>query len=245
MRKLFKYSGCKTKLLEFYRKPPLRITRVVEPYLGSGAYILSTDLPGLGYETNPEIYQLWMWLKKTTPSELRDLNDLFVSEMAKKEKPDVRDFGLDVGPQAYIRINAASLVTGQLKSWKLYSQHKLPIEQTIACLPRLQDIEVVNASANTYVHRDDDLLFIDPPYVGTDGGYFGKSNKLSDVMGYKTSHTEALINSTSNPIIFTYGDGAQEHFSKHSWEVVKVAKVPNMRSGGTIDRTEWVSYINW
>jgi len=29
------------------------------------------------------------------------------------------------------------------------------------------------------------------------------------------------------------------------WEKVKDVRVPNMRRGGTVDRSEWVSYHGW
>lgn len=245
MRKLFKYSGCKTKLLQFYRRPPEGTSRIVEPYLGSGAYILSTDLPGLGYEINDEVVAMWNWLKTATPEEIRRLDE-FVREAKKhEEKPDVKSMGLAMGPQTYVRINAASVVTGQLKSWKIYPQHNLPVNDTIDCLPLLQKIDVIHGSANDYVHRDGDLLFIDPPYVGTEGGYQGKLKRIDHGKVYNPEDTKKLIASTTNPIIFTYGDGAQEIFSDYKWEHVKTAKVPNMRKGGTTDRSEWVAYINW
>jgi len=34
-------------------------------------------------------------------------------------------------------------------------------------------------------------------------------------------------------------------FPEYDWHLVKTVKVPNMKKGGTTDRTEWVSYINW
>ena len=245
MMKLFKYSGCKSKLIPHYRRPPAGTLRVVEPYLGSGAYILSTELPGLGYEINDEVVSLWRWLKSTNEEDLLRLARVVDELRSAKEKPDVRELGLDLGRQTYVRLSAASIVTGQLKSWKLYPKHKLPIEKTIECLPRLNDIEVVHGSANEYVHREGDLLFIDPPYVGTDGGYMGEQGKRNHGSAYLPEDTIHLISSTTNPIIFTYGDGAPEIFRDFVWSPVKTMKVPNMRSGGTTDRTEWVSYINW
>ena len=243
MRKLFKYSGGKSKLVPFYRRPTENTKRVVEPYLGSGSYILSTELPGLGFETNPEVVAMWEWLKTATAEDIRQIDKMVREAKSQHEKPDVKLLGLDVGPQTYVRINVTSVVTGQLKSWKIYPQHNIPVNLTIDCLPRLKDIQVVHGTANSYVHQDGDLLFIDPPYVGTDGGY--KDKKVDHGKTYDPEDTKRLIASTSNPIIFTYGDGAQEIFSEYKWEHVKTAKVTNMRKGGTTDRSEWVAYINW
>jgi hypothetical protein len=207
--------------------------------------MLSTDLPCLGYEVNSELVAMWKWLQKTTPAELKDLSDAVESAKttASDGKPDVRAMRLDLGPQTYVRINAASVMVGQLTSWKVYPQHSLPIDQTIALLPRLKDVDVVHGSANEYIHSPGDMLFIDPPYVGTTGGYVEKSGKNHET-SYDPQSTISLINSTDNPIAFTYGDGAADLFP-YKWEEVARRKVPNMRKGGTVDRSEWVSYINW
>lgn len=245
MKKLFKYSGSKSRLISFYRRPPEGAKRIVEPYLGSGSYILSTELPGLGFETNTEVVAMWEWLKTANDDDIRQIDKVVRDAKTKEEKPDVKQMGLELGPQTYVRINTTSVVTGQLKSWKIYPQHHIPVELTIECLPRLRDIQVIHGNANSYVHQDGDLLFIDPPYVGTDGGYEEKKGKVDHGKSYNSEDTKRLIASTTNPIIFTYGDGAQEIFSEYKWEHVKTAKVPNMRRGGTTDRSEWVAYINW
>jgi site-specific DNA-adenine methylase len=136
------------------------------------------------------------------------------------------------------------VIVGQLTAWKIYPQNSLPVESTIKCLPHLKDIEVVHGSANQYVHADGDLLFVDPPYVGTTAGYVEKSGKKNHEIPYDTNDTIALVSSTTNPVIMTYGDGAGDIFP-YQWELVKRRKVPNVRRGGTVDRTEWVAYVNW
>jgi site-specific DNA-adenine methylase len=243
--KPFKYSGCKTKLLSLYRRPPQGTLRIVEPYLGTGAYGLSTELPCLGYETSTEVVSLWKWLQSTTQTELHELEFLLAEARSKEEKPDIREFKLDLGRQTYLRLNVASVITGQLKSWKAYPKHKLPIRDTIACLERMKDFEVVHATANNYVHRDGDMLFVDPPYVGTDGGYISNESKQDHGFLYRPQDTIRLISSTKNPVIFTYGNGAPDVFPEYEWAPVKKMKVPNIKKGGSVERTEWVSYINW
>jgi len=243
--KPFKYSGCKTKLLRLYKRPPTGTLRIVEPYLGTGAYGISTDLPCLGYEISAEIVALWKWLQSTTTAELQELESLLSEIRTREEKPDIRELKLDLGRQTYLRLNVASVVTGQLKSWRAYPQHRLPISDTLLCLDRMRQFEVVQASANSYLHREGDMLFVDPPYVGTDGGYVSKESRQDHGSLYRPSDTVSLISSTTNPVIFTYGNGAPEVFPEYEWAPVKKMKVPNIKKGGSVERTEWVSYVNW
>jgi site-specific DNA-adenine methylase len=235
--RLFRYSGNKSRLLKFYRKPPEGTRRVVEPYLGSGAYLLNSGLPGLGYEANKDLVGLWNWLRKTNENELRDLAALVQS---RKDKPDVRDLKLDHGPQTYIRINVCSVVVGQLSSWKIYPQHRLPVEETIRCLPRLKDIDVIHAGGETHQCEEGDMLFVDPPYVGTVGNYIEKGGKEIE-RSYDPEDTMRLLECQC-PALVTYGTNAMEVFPSLHWELVKTIKVPNMRRGGTVDRKEFVSY---
>lgn len=243
----FRYSGNKSRLIKYYRRPKEDTKRIVESYLGSGSYWLSTDLPCVGYETNGDVVAMWKWLQTTTPKELRDLSttvEALKVDPGNVGKPDVRRLGLSRGQETYVRVNVTGVIVGQLTAWKVYPQHSLPVEGTISCLPRLKDIDVIHGSANDYVHRDGDLLFIDPPYIGTTAGYEEKGKK-SHEKSYDPQGTIDLISSTSNPVIFTYCDAAKGLFDQYTWEKVKTRKVPNVRVGGTVDRTEWVSYVNW
>lgn len=245
--KPFRYSGNKSAMVKHYRGPLAETKRIVEPYLGSGAYSLSFDLPCLGYELNADVVAMWKWLQTTTESELRELaaevEALKFNEPS--EKPDVRLLKLSLGQQTYVRVNITGVYTGQLSCWAIYPQHKLPIENTIRCLPRIKNIEVVHASASAYEHQDGDLLFVDPPYAGTKANYIEKSSSLGLERGYSTKETIDVVQKTSNPVIFTYGDGAESTFPDFSWQRVLTRKVPNIRKGGTVDRSEWVAYINW
>lgn len=246
MLRLFRYSGNKSKLISLYRPIPKGVTRVVEPYLGSGAFSLNTALPAVGYEINSELVAMWKWLKEATADELRELNELVESHKKRTLKPDVRDMGLDLGRQTYVRVNAASVVVGQLSSWKVYPQNSLPIEETIKCLPRLKDIEVIHGRGEAHQAQDGDLLFVDPPYIGTVGNYVEKNGLGTTIeTEYNPQHTRDFLKSARCPIMFTYGSNAREVFPEYDWHLVKTVKVPNMKKGGTTDRTEWVSYINW
>lgn len=240
---LCRYSGNKSKLLADYRDHRhMNVSRIVEPYLGSGAFSLNQTLPAVGYEINTALVAMWNWLKECSADDLMELNAFVEDAKSREEKPNVKDMGLDLGPQTYVRVNVCSVVVGQLSSWRIYPQHSLPIQSTLACIPRLRNIEVRNESANAYEHSAGDLLFIDPPYVGTVGNYKGETNHEKE---YRPEDTVRLISSTTNPIMLTYGTNAPEVFPDYKWHVVKKKKVPNMRKGGTVDRIEYVSYINW
>lgn len=244
MNRLFRYSGNKSKLLGMYRGIPNGVKRVVEPYLGSGAFSINSGLPAIGYELNSDLVALWNWLKTACAKDLHDLDALVRDWKSRQEKPDVRDMGLDLGRQTYVRVNACSVVVGQLSSWKVYPQHSLPIEETIKCLPALRQIEVVNARGETHKAQAGDLLFVDPPYVGTVGNYVQKGGDEIE-KAYNPQDTVDMLKGVSCPVIFTYGSNAREVFPQFDWELVKTVKVPNMRKGGTVDRTEWVSYLNF
>ena len=246
MNRLFRYSGNKSKLLGLYRPIPKGVTRVVEPYLGSGAFTINSKLNGVGYEINQNLYSMWMWLKQTTANELHDLYATVEAWKQKTEKPDVRDMKLDIGPQTYVRVNCCSVVVGQLSSWKVYPQNRLPVEETVKCLPRLACIDVFNQRGETHVPHEGDLLFVDPPYVGTVGNYLEKGTQIKQIeKEYNPQDTIDFLKDVKCPVIFTYGSNAKEIFPQYDWEVVKTVKVPNMRKGGTVDRNEMVAYINF
>lgn len=241
MLKAFRYSGSKTRLLRYYKQPGSSAKRVVEPYLGSGAYGLNSGLPVLGYEINRDLVALWVWLKQVTVAELVDLNRQVEDHKKRTQKPDVRDMGLPHGAEVYVRVNVCSVVVGQLSSWKVYPQHHLPVEDTIACLPRIREVEVVHGDGAGYRDVEGDWLFIDPPYVGTRGNYNDKQGGNTEHL-YDTAQTQALVDRTTRPLVFTYGTGALEIFPSLCWRLIKMSKVPNMRCGGVTVRHEYVAY---
>jgi len=244
MLKAFRYSGNKCRLLKCYRQNPTGAKRLVEPYLGSGSAFLASTLPGLGYETNGDVVAMWKWLQTCARGDLLDLNSDVEKLKLTEEKPDVRLLKLALGPQTYVRINVTGVLTGQLTAWRIYPQNKLPVDNTSKCLEKIRDIEVIHGDAGLYEHRDGDVLFVDPPYVGTTGGYVEKGKKSHET-GYDPQSTIDLLRKTSNPIILTYGDGAADVFPRYTWIEVATRKVPNIRRGGTVDRHEYVTYINW
>lgn len=244
MAGLFRYSGNKSRLLKHYRTPPPGTKRVVETYLGSGAFLLAQTHPGLGYDTNGDLVAMWHWLQKCTRQDLLDLNSDVEKLKLTESKPDVRKLGLALGPQTYVRINTTGVLVGQLTAWRIYPQNKLPVDNTSKYLEKIRDVEVIHGDASLYQHWNGDLLFVDPPYVGTTGGYVEKG-KGSLEARYKPQDTVNLIDQTTNPVILTYGDGAQDIFPSYDWQLVATRKVPNVRRGGTVDRSEYVAYVNW
>jgi site-specific DNA-adenine methylase len=96
---IFKYSGNKWKVLQKLGLQLPSHKRLAELYLGSGAFILSNKGPALGMDTNPDIVDLWKWLKTVKPEELRELERVRQVHVAaaSDNKPDVRKMGLDIG----------------------------------------------------------------------------------------------------------------------------------------------------
>ncbi len=244
---LFRYSGSKWKVIAKFNKNVPSHKRVVEAYLGSGAFILSQSTPGIGIDANPNIVDLWTWLKSTTPDRIRELDKIRQEAVDKdpNNKPDVRSLGLCKGEELYMRVNVTGVYVGQLSSWKIYPKWKLPVEKTIEQLPRLKDIEIKLGKAHLdYVEQDGDLVFLDPPYAGTKANYKIDAKKGIEE-AYKPQDTIDLISKLSCPIILTYGTDAKTVFPQYQWEEVLRKKVPLIRKGGTIERIEHVSYINW
>jgi len=242
--KLFRYSGNKKKMLPYYLPVPSEAKVIVEPYLGSGAFSLAQKQPSIGYELNREVCEVWWWLQQVTPSELFDLRNLMEDRKKAAHKPDVRDLSLPIGPQTYVRLNCTSLVTGQLSSWRIYPQHRLPVEETVACLSRIKDIKVICESGENHVSSSGELVFVDPPYFGTIGNYIQDMNRDIDKK-IDVLKISQFVKSLTSPVIFSYGSNAPELFPDFSWVKLCTIKCPNMRRGGTIDRVEWVSYINF
>ena len=237
-KRLFRYSGNKGRMLQHYRPPPRGCSRIVEPYLGSSAYSLNHDLPALGYDTDPNVVALWHWLQEVGAEELRALGALYRRARSQTPKFDIRELGLSQGAELYLKINVCSLVVGQWSSWTTYPQHELPIRTTLRALCAGRRVRVEHGDGSKHTPLPGDLLFVDPPYRGTSGNYVGEDS-------YSPAHTLALIEGCSNPVVFTYGSTAPETFPGLPWEVVSRRRVPNMRSGGTVERLEHVAYLNW
>lgn len=242
---IFRYSGSKWKVIEKLKSLPSH-KRIVEAYLGSGAFVLSNSAPGLGIDSNPNIVDLWNFLKETTVERLQELEKLREEAVknAPDNKPDVRTLNLKKGEELYLRVNVTGVYVGQLSSWKIYPKWRLPVEKTAKELERLKNIEVVLGKAHLdYTEKDGDLVFLDPPYIGTKANY--KTNGKKGIEeAYKTQDTVDLISRLSCPVILTYGTDAPLVFPQYQWQEVLRKKVPLIRTGGTVERIEHVAYIN-
>jgi site-specific DNA-adenine methylase len=244
---IFKYSGNKWKVLQKLGLQLPSHKRLAELYLGSGAFILSNKGPALGMDTNPDIVDLWKWLKTVKPEELRELERVRQVHVAaaSDNKPDVRKMGLDRGAELYMRVNVTGVYVGQLSSWKVYPKWKLPVEQTISRLERVKEIDIRLGKAHIdYTQEDGDLVFLDPPYVGTKGNYKQGAKKGIEE-SYNPQDTIDLISRLSCPIILTYGTDAKTAFPQYEWREVLRKKIPLIRKGGTVERIEHVALINW
>lgn len=259
--KYISYSGSKHWVLP-YLKPLPEYTRSVELYAGSMAFSLNQKMPAVGYDTSPAIVQLFAMLEYAkTKEESRFLGLLQRAATIVQENPgiDVEKAIDDYADTVYyecainpnntepngfdymywlIKCYCCGLYSGQMGSRKIYPQHRIPIEKMMRVFREAPPIHVVHGSAELYTPEPGDLVFIDPPYHGTDGGY-GK--------GYNPESTRNIVNmlkETQTPYIFTYGDGAATVFPGEEWTLVKTKSVPNLRNRDVApkSRGEYISY---
>jgi hypothetical protein len=245
----FRYSGNKSRMFQNYKRPMFPVRRIVEPYAGSMAYSLNLQVAlgrrirSLGFDTNEYLTSMWRWLTSsaragTLSGQLQGIRD----QVLKAGKVDVRTIDWPDPIRTYVRVNVCSVMVGQLSSWTIYPKHSLPIENTIAAVPYMKLLTVHPCDALQYRPEPGDLVFIDPPYINTSANYVGRAGKTDK--GYTPAHTMALLEKLRGvPVIFTYGDSAPQLFPTLKWGVVAKRKVPNIRMGGTVDRTEYVCYL--
>jgi len=228
MIKITRYSGSKTRLLKFLPQPPEGTRRIVEPYAGSLAYSLNSGLPFLAYEINPKVAAMYDWLRYQTSSSIAALPEPI-------EKVDIRSYGWSEGQNTYYQLNGCSTMLGQLSSWTFYPQHNLPKEKTVQALSYLANGEVVCGDCHElYDYRKEDFLFVDPPYVGTSANYIGGEES------YHPEQTrEFLDRMPKGTWAMTYSSRPKE-FADYQCRVLCKVKVPNIRKGGTTERTEYL-----
>ena len=243
-RSLFRYSGNKSRMTRHLRPPPPGTTRLVEPFLGSGGYMLSwmEGRTGLGCDFDPRVVSLWKWLQGTSEATLRELDAWWKASRSESPPPTVTEirelFG--EGPALYFKINVCGAYVGQWSSETTYPQHELPVPKTLEALSAARQVEVTQGDwtgLGNFLQEGDCVLF-DPPYKGTKGNY-------KDEGAFDPTRILEVIGGWACPVIFTYGEGAEEIFPGLPWEVAVVRQVPRLRGGGTVTRRELVAYLNF
>jgi site-specific DNA-adenine methylase len=229
MKKLITYSGNKCRLLKYFPDVPADTKRLVECYAGSMAWSMNSSLPYVAYEINPAMVAMYEWLKSQTPDDLRSMPQRF------DEKIDIRTLGYELGKQTYYQLHLASVMVGQLSSWTSNPKHHLPIEKTIECLPRLCEGNIILGSCHDlYTYQDGDFVLLDPPYINTKANY-----KAGEKM-YKIEDTCNLINKMPRGRwMMTYSSVPPQFGNYNVLEICKRV-VPNLRKGGTTNRTEYL-----
>jgi len=246
LHKPFRYSGSKTRYVKEYRRPPNGTKYILEPYAGSMAYSLFyTQFYAVGIEKNRDLCEVWWWLQSCDKKNIDWLEDYYNNNI--KDKDNLKDHrgALSVGQINFLRLMCASVVVGQLSSWTVYKKHGINWNAVRTSLDAVKNIFYTNGDAADFEQGDGCLIFLDPPYAGTLGNYKDRGNNINFDHSNNIAAVRNIIDKTSCPIIFTYGDGAPELFPGHDWRVVAKRKVPNLRRGGTVDRTEYVAYIRW
>jgi len=120
--KLFRYSGNKTKFPKI--DLPDGTKRLVEPFCGSMGFSLQYDMPALGMDISSEIIDLLKWLKTVDEKSLDNLRIYEGNRIDVRKVPE-----LTKEERSYLRINIASVCVGQLSSYTIYPQHKLPVDE--------------------------------------------------------------------------------------------------------------------
>lgn len=254
--KAFNYSGSKTRYLQYYRPIPASVDRIVEPYLGSGAFVLNAmhfrNLEGIGYDVSPEVIAIYRWLKECKPQDIYDLDYLVRDTYKRCGRFDIRTLDIPYGALQYVRIHQCTVMRGIFRGYyyvesflgKRQTEYKLPIVDTIKCLPVIRRLELVHGSGDTHVEGSRDGWFIDPPYLDESRGDTVNNSGYSDAAdGYTTDDTLRLIERINRPACMTYGSAAKRTFTKLDWQLVKVKGVAAL-SGASKWRVEYVTYMN-
>lgn len=261
--KLFPYSGSKQWLLPLLPELPVH-SRIVETYAGSLAFGVNQGIqhrtPFVGYEREKQLCWIYDALHSvlTTYANneqhtldylnhiLADTDEIRKSLVGRQVTEGFHDVE-NADPYhkfqfALIRLCCSGLYVGAFTSKKVYPQHKLPayLPETASKLFGV-DWKVFNEDSANYEPQAGDLVFIDPPYLRTTGGY--KVDK-----SFNISHTHGIIQRCQDagvPFIVTYGTGAQEDFPMLSgWKLVKTKTTSNIQRTGTNVREENL-YLSW
>lgn len=240
----FRYFGNKRKYVKQYRKPE-NYNRIVELFLGSGAFSIQSNVPAIGFELSEKVCSIWDFLKNTTPEELLSLEKYWLDNRKELNKQPADSLPYkNQGLINYVKVNVCGVYNGITTCSSLYAQHALPVKNTIAALNRIQDITVVNTSFDTYEPTEGDLVFVDPPYLNTRAAYKNKSS-TDTCLDFSPEKLSNFLATIKNPIIFTYGNGAEKDYPMYKWEKIDERFTPKIRGGGKSCRIEYVSYLNF
>ena len=223
--KLFRYSGNKT---DFPEMDLSKYKRIVETCAGSMGFSLQYDLPALGIDYSLELINLLKWLQTVSDKNLDKLKQYEGQRLDIRKIPNLSD-----EEKTYLRINIASVMVGQLSSWTIYPQNKLPIEQTKRAIRKIKNWKFKHGSYLNYVCKEGDFLFIDPPYLGTLGNYNENDLNMNEFLSWQK---QLWV-----PHIITYGSPIKE--IKTKWKCWLEKKVPNIRLGGSKIRKDYYTLV--
>lgn len=242
MFKPFRYAGNKSKYFKFYRELPADTKRIVEPFAGSLIFSMQYDLPILASDIEPRIVELYNWLASISEIDLHKLNNWYLN---KRDNFDIRDITILSEPQrTYIKLNAGSMMTGHIDKNIIYRNAKsLPIDNTIACLPKIKNqLTILNVEFDSLEIKSGDLIFIDPPYIGSHNQY-GRDIDENDLVN---RIKQFISKYPDNKFIFTHADGVEYLFPDYDWQFTKEHTLIKSRiKTQSRVRNEYVAYINW
>lgn len=243
---LFRYSGSKRSILKHLPAPPQGTTHIIEPFAGSMAYAMHyKPLKVTGAEINEQVRGLWEWLR-TSATEER-LSEL--ERLKPTEKIDLRTLPLSEPELTLVRLTISGVYTGQLSSWIAYPQHSMNFKKIAEALPYLRSAlqPMLTSFERTAATAEGDgvMVMIDPPYINTKANYKSGGKDLGQVSNEFAKRIESFATPLRCPVLFTYGEGAQELFPNFEWKLAVTKKVPLIRTGGVRERPEFYSTLNW
>jgi hypothetical protein len=161
-----------------------------------------------------------------------DLDGLRVYE---GDKISVKTLSIREEARDYLRVNLAGIYVGQLSSWMIYPQHRLPVEDTKIAMRKIHNWKFIHGSYRTYKQKDGDFLFIDPPYLGTDGNYGVEDLNIKTFTKW--------IKKLEVPYVLTYQCPIEA--ISNEWVCWLTKRVPRIRTGGSEERKDWYCKGNW
>lgn len=241
---LFRYSGNKNRLLKYYKSPTKDINRIIEPFAGSMAYSMTYNyLPRVGIELDTRIYNLWKFLQNATGSDVLEFDKWFKSH---KQNFDIR-LETDIPEEwaSLARLNSGSMMTGHIDKNVIYPLAKpFNAQALIDKLPNIKtNFEIINGDCTKidFDYKDTDLVFIDPPYIGS-----GESYGNNDITSSDISNLVDKISKCGSKIIFTNGNDSPKIYPNYKWEFIKqIINSKSRPNSSSRIRSEYACYINF